>query len=117
MVSPLQAYSSLQNEREPSKAAAVLNEHMSWSWPTVAFDPVAPPMLQEMADRTAWERFSATDPIAQKEVAAHCLFRAASYQAGATRVRLVELAQELVGEIVNIWLVDRDEYLKAQKGS
>jgi hypothetical protein len=106
MISPIEAYSRLLNYRDPSKAAEVLEEHMRWHWSTVAYDPDAPSMVRNVADRSAWERFEATDPIAQKEVAAHCLFRAASCQTGTARARLIELAQSLVKQIIDAWLKD-----------
>jgi hypothetical protein len=97
----------LLKEREPSEAAEVLAEYIWWGGATVVYNPDAPPIVSNMADQVAWERFSAVDPIRQKEVAAHCLFRAASYQAGNARVLLVDLAQSLVGEIINTWSRDR----------
>jgi hypothetical protein len=109
VVSPIEAYSRLLKDCDPSKAAEVLAAYVSWRWRTAEYDPDAPAMVREMADRDAWERFSAPDLITRKEVAAQYLFRAASYQAGAARSLLIDHAQSLIGEVINTWLKDRPD--------
>jgi hypothetical protein len=107
MDSPLRAYNRLLGDVEPAKAAKVLKQHMSWHWSEVAYNYDAPSLVRETADRAAWERFSPKDQLPQKEVAAHCLFRAAIRQTGAARALLIDLAQSLVSDIVNAWLQNR----------
>ena len=108
-ISAVQAYVGLLQNCDPAHAARILRRYMGWNWPHVDYAPYrhnAPIIVREMADSSLWERFSSTSPIAQREVAAHYLFRAAMQQSGPARALLVEHAQSLVREIIKLCLRD-----------
>jgi hypothetical protein len=111
MKSPVEAYVQLLrgSNRSPSEAADVIADYMphQWNQDQVPFDSSAPPLQQLVWVDRAWLRFTSDDPVVRKQIAAHCLFRAASHlprqEQDAIDI-LMALAMSLVGEVVNNWL-------------